>query len=202
MGKPKVYVVIHSVWGHIKSLADAIVEGLEAQGVEATLWRVPETLPKEVLEKMWAKSFDDIPVIKAEDLTNADGFIFGFGTRYGAASAQMKAFWDTTGGLWAKGALVGKYGACFTSSGTQHGGQETTIASFLSHYVHHGIVFVPLGYTTPLLNDNSELIGGGPWGAATISGGDGSRQVSDKEKQIAKHQGEHFAKILKKAHHE
>ncbi|KAJ3392602.1 hypothetical protein HDU84_003851 [Entophlyctis sp. JEL0112] len=194
--KPHIYVVIHSMWGHIKTLADEIVAGIEAEGAKATLWRVDETLPKEVLEKMWAKSFEEIP---PDDLTNADGFIFGFGTRYGAAPAQIKTFWDSTGQLWSKGALVGKFGAVFTSTATQHGGQEQTIATFVYHYVHHGILFVPLGYTNPLLNDNTEIIGGGPWGAGTLSNGDGSRQVSEKEKQIAKHQGQHFAKTVAKA---
>ncbi|KAJ3119286.1 hypothetical protein HK100_000384 [Physocladia obscura] len=188
MVKPKVYVIIHSFWGHIKTLADSVVAGLEAEGAEVTLYRVPETLPKEVLDKLWAKSFDEIPVIKPEDLVNADGFLFGVGTRFGSPAAQVKAFWDATG----------KFGGVFTSTGSQHGGQETTIQNFISHYVHHGINFVPVGFTHPNLQDNSELIGGSPWGAATIAGGDGSRQVSEKEKEIAKHQGAQFAKLLNK----
>ncbi|KAJ3102635.1 hypothetical protein HK100_004339 [Physocladia obscura] len=145
---------------------------------------------------MWAKTFDEIPVVSVDDLAAADGFIFGFGTRFGSPAAQVKAFWDATGALWASGALAGKYGGVFTSTGSQHGGQETTIQTFLSHYVHHGINFVPIGFAHPFLQDNSEIIGGSPWGAGTVAGGDGSRQVSDKEKAIAKFQGEQFAKLL------
>ncbi|KAJ1557012.1 hypothetical protein HK405_001109, partial [Cladochytrium tenue] len=119
-------------------------------------------------------------------------------TRYGTAPAQIKAFWDQTGGLWGAGALVGKYGAVFTSTGTQHGGQETTILTFLPHYVHHGINFVPLGYTASDVNNIEEVLGGGPWGAGVVTGGQGQRQASEKELAVAKHQGVHFAKTLNK----
>ncbi|KAJ3333948.1 hypothetical protein HDU76_000548 [Blyttiomyces sp. JEL0837] len=198
MAPKKVYVVIHSLWGHIRALGEQVVKGLKAEGVEATLYRIEETLPAEALGKMYAKTFDDIPVINPEQLTEPDGLIFGFGTRYGSAPAQVKAFWDKTGGLWAKGALVGKYGAVFTSTASQHGGQETTVMTFITHYVHHGIIFVPMGYTTPLINDNTEVVGGGPWGAGTVTNSDGSRQPSEKELQVAEHQGKHFAKTLNK----
>ncbi|KAJ3233789.1 hypothetical protein HDU78_006225 [Chytriomyces hyalinus] len=201
MSKPVVYVVIHSLWGHIKTVAESVVEGLEAEGVEAKLFRVKETLPEEVLGKMYASAFDSIPVLEPQDLVKADGFIFGFGTRFGAAPAQVKAFWDATGGLWATQALAGKYGGVFTSTGTQHGGQEITISSFISHYVHHGVLFVPLGYGTPLISGVDEVFGGGPWGAGTLSDGNGSRQVSQREKDIAKYQGESFAKTIKKTFH-
>ncbi|KAJ3072527.1 hypothetical protein HDU98_003413 [Podochytrium sp. JEL0797] len=189
------------MWGHVKALGDEILEGLLEEGCDAKLFRVPETLPAEVLAKMHAANFDSIPVITPDDLKKADGFLFGFGTRYGMCSAQMKSFWDATGGLWQSGALAGKYGGCFTSTATQHGGQETTIASFISHYVHHGILFVPVGYATPSISGTDEVFGGGPWGAAAISKSDGSRQVSAREKETARFQGTSFAKIIKKAVH-
>ncbi|KAI9340471.1 NAD(P)H:quinone oxidoreductase, type IV [Obelidium mucronatum] len=201
MVKPVVYVVIHSAWGHIKTLADSIIEGLVAEGVEAKLFRVPETLPAEVVAKMHAQTFENIPVITPDELKKADGFLFGFGTRFGMCSAQMKAFWDSTGGLWQQGALAGKYGGCFTSTATQHGGQETTITSFLSHYAHHGIIYVPIGFAAPSVNGVDEVFGGGPWGAGAIANGDGSRQVSAKEKETAVYQGTSFAKIIKKVIH-
>ncbi|KAI8805450.1 NAD(P)H:quinone oxidoreductase, type IV, partial [Cladochytrium replicatum] len=192
----KVAVIIHSNWGHIRKLGEAILKGLKEEGVEATLLRVPETLPTEVLQKMYSGNFDDIPVIKVEDLPSYDGFLFGLPTRYGTAPAQIKTFFDATGGLWASKALVGKYAGVFTSTATQHGGQETTVLTFLPHFAHHGIIFVPLGYTHNNLFDNSEVVGGGPWGAGTIANSDGSRQPSEKELAIATHQGTSFAKTL------
>ncbi|KAJ3061800.1 hypothetical protein HK102_008988 [Quaeritorhiza haematococci] len=201
MGKPKIFVVIYSMYGHIKQLAEAVVKGIKASGVaDVELYRVPETLPKEVLEKMHAAKFDDIPVLKPEDLTKADGFLFGIPTRYGLAPAQVKAFWDATGGLWATQALAGKYAGVFTSTASQHGGQETTILTFIPHLAHHGIIYVPLGYGHKGLNDNSQLVGGGPWGAGTITNSDGSRQPSAVELEISEHQGKRFAETLAKAH--
>ncbi|KAI9355125.1 flavoprotein-like protein [Zopfochytrium polystomum] len=194
----KVYVIIHSLWGHVKSLADEVVAGLKSEGVDVTLYRVAETLPAEVLEKMYAKTFDEIPVITAEQLPEADGLIFGFGTRYGAAPAQVKALLDSTGGLWAKGALVGKYGAVFTSTATQHGGQETTILTFLTHFAHHGINYVPIGFAAPQVSVLDEVSGGSPWGAGVVTGSQGQRQASANELAIARFQGVHFAKTLNK----
>ncbi|KAI8822424.1 NAD(P)H:quinone oxidoreductase, type IV [Fimicolochytrium jonesii] len=198
--KPKIYVVMYTTWGHTKTLADEIIKGIEAAGGEATLWRVPETLGADVLGKMHANldAIADVPVITAENLTEADGFLFGLPTRYGTAPTQIKAFWDSTGGLWQVGALVGKYGGLFHTTATQHGGQETTSLTFLAHYVHHGILYVPLGYSCPILNDNTEVLGGSAYGAGTIAGGDGSRQPSAKELQVANWQGKEFAKILAK----
>ncbi|KAI9093822.1 NAD(P)H:quinone oxidoreductase, type IV, partial [Phlyctochytrium arcticum] len=192
----KVYVIIYSTWGHTKTIAEAIVKGLEETNVEAKLWRVQETLSEEVLDKMHAAKFDDIPVIEPSQLTEADGYLFGIPTRYGLPAAQVRAFWDATGQLWQSGALVGKYAGIFTSTATQHGGQETTAFSFLPQLVHHGILFVPTGYSNPLLNDNTEVIGGSAYGAGTVAEGDGSRQPSPKELDIAAHQGRHFAKII------
>ncbi|KAJ1560100.1 hypothetical protein HK096_009997, partial [Nowakowskiella sp. JEL0078] len=124
-------------------LAKSVAKGITEAGGEAKIFKVPETLSKEVLEKLHAKTVD-LPEITPEILAEYDGFIFGFGTRYGAAPAQIKAFWDSTGQLWSKGALVGKFGGVFTSTATQHGGQETTILTFLTHYVHHGVIYVPI----------------------------------------------------------
>ncbi|TPX64974.1 NAD(P)H dehydrogenase (quinone) [Spizellomyces sp. 'palustris'] len=198
--KPKIYVIIHSNWGHDKQLADAIMKGLEEGGAEAKVWRVRETLSTEVLEKMHASTaFEDIPIIEPEQMVEPDGFLFGIPTRYGTQPAQVKTFWDGTGNLWQKGALIGKYGGLFFSTATQHGGQETAAFSFLPHFAHHGILFVPIGYTTPILNDNTEVVGGSPYGAGTIAGGDGSRQPSQKELDIGIHQGKHFAAIVSRS---
>ncbi|KAJ1550649.1 hypothetical protein HK096_005756 [Nowakowskiella sp. JEL0078] len=208
--KVKIAVVIYSTYGHIEKvqlLSESIAKGAEEAGAEVKIFKVPETLSKEVLELLHAKSWSidlmalqvDLPEITPEILAEYDGFLFGLPTRYGAAPAQVKAFWDSTGGLWSKGALVGKYGGIFTSTATQHGGQETTPFTFITHYAHHGINFVPIGFSTPLLFDNSEVLGGSPWGAGTIANGDGSRQPHEKELAIAEHQGKHFTNIVIKA---
>ena len=167
-------------------------------GVTPELYQIPETLPDEVLEKMGAPPKDDtIPVLDdVQLLAEADGILFGFPTRFGTTSAQVSAFWDRTGGLWQAGALVGKPVGVFTSTANVGGGQENTISSTISRFVHHGMIFVPIGYSTPLLMDNSEPRGGSPWGAGTITLGDGSRMPSELELGIAKHQGQHFASIV------
>ncbi|KAI8923337.1 flavoprotein-like protein, partial [Entophlyctis helioformis] len=170
---------------------------LEETGVEAKLWRVPETLPKEVLDKMHAQEFD-LPVITAQDLVEADGLFFGLATRYGTASAQIRSFIDSTGQLFGTAALDGKLGAIFTSTSTQHGGHETTALSFISTFVHHGIIYVPFGYKSGLLFDTKEVNGGSPWGAGVISPSDGSRSVSDKEKEIARAHGKQFGGVVKR----
>ncbi|RKO88200.1 flavo protein-like protein, partial [Blyttiomyces helicus] len=144
MSKPVVSVIIYSLYGHIKTLADAIVRGVEAGGATAKLVRVPETLPDDVIAKMHGAKFEDIPLATLDDLTGADGYLFGIPTRFGTAPAQVKTFWDSTGKLWATGALAGKYAGVFTSTGGQHAGTETTILTFLPNLAHHGIIFVPL----------------------------------------------------------
>ncbi|KAI8804166.1 flavoprotein-like protein [Cladochytrium replicatum] len=184
---PKVAVVIFSQYGHTKALADAVVESLQAEGVDTTLLRVPSE-----------KDSTGLPEAQVADLPNYDGFLFGIPTRYGTPGADVKTFWDATGGLWSEQKLGGKYAGVFTSTGTQHGGQETTIFTFIPHLVHHGMLFVPLGYASEHLFDNTEIVGGGPWGAGTIAGGDGSREVSEKEKAIAKVQAKAFADVLKR----
>ncbi|RKP11736.1 NAD(P)H:quinone oxidoreductase, type IV, partial [Piptocephalis cylindrospora] len=182
---------------HVYKLAQALKEGAErVDGVEVTLTQIAETLPEEVLTLMHAPPKPDVPIFNPADLPSYDGFLFGIPTRYGNSPAQWRAFWDHTGGLWAKGALVGKVAGTFFSTASQHGGQETTALTFLTTLAHHGITYVPLGYTHPALTDNTEVVGGSAYGAGTIAGGDGSRQPSEKELAIAVAQGESFARRL------
>lgn len=194
----KVLVLYYSMYGHVETLAQSIAEGARSvDGVEVTLKRVPETLPREIAEKHGAKLDQSAPVAEPNELANYDAIIFGTPTRFGNMTAQMRNFLDQTGGLWMKGALVGKVGSVFTSTGTG-GGNESTIISFLSNLVHHGMVFVGLPYACAELTDLSELKGGSPWGAATIAGPDGSRTPTAKELAQARFQGRHVAGIAQK----
>jgi len=196
---PKVAVIFYSMYGHVKTLAAEIKAGLEEAGCEATLLQVPETLPAEVLEKMSAPPKDEsIEIADAHTLPEYDAFLFGVPTRFGMAAAQMKAFLDATGGLWMKGALVGKPAGLFFSTATQGGGQETTAFTFLTQLSHHGMIFVPIGYSSPLLMNMDEIHGGSPYGAGCLAAPDGSRAPSDLEKSLAKHQGSYFAGVVKK----
>ncbi|KAG0171298.1 hypothetical protein DFQ28_010793 [Apophysomyces sp. BC1034] len=194
---PKVYIVIYTLYHHIYTLAKDIQKGLESSGVEVTIFQVPETLSDEVLQKMHAPPKPDLPIITAEQLTEADGVLFGFGTRFGTIPAQFKAFLDSTGQLWASGALAGKFAGTFFSTAGQHGGQETTAFTTIPYFVHHGMIYVPLGFANTNLFDTSEVVGGSPWGAGAIVHGDGSRAVTEKELAIARTQGENFGKIVK-----
>jgi len=194
-----VAIVYYSMYGHVRTLALEVKKGLEAVGCKATLLRVAETLPDEVLAKMGAPGIGkDDEVATAASLATYDALMFGFGTRFGMAPAQVKALMDSTGGLWQKGALIGKPAGLFVSTGTQNGGQETTALTFLTQLTHHGMVFVPMGYSTPLLFDNTEVHGGSPYGCGTIAGPDGKREPSEHEKKVAVHHGEHFGKIAAK----
>ncbi|CAF0722285.1 unnamed protein product [Adineta ricciae] len=205
--KPRIHVIYYSMYGHVSTLAKQIVKGVESAGAEAHLIQIPETLSKEVLAKMHAPEKDHSittisfgaggeNTITLEDaLVNCDGILFGYPTRFGGMPAQAKALWDATGGLWMKGALVGKPFGVFISTGTQGGGQETTILTSLTNFVHHGMVFVPVGYSSPLQANMDELHGGSAYGAGTFAGGDGSRQPSQLELKVAEHQGSHFAQI-------
>ncbi|KJE95519.1 flavoprotein wrbA [Capsaspora owczarzaki ATCC 30864] len=195
----KVFVIYYSTYGHVAKLADTIAKSAATvAGVDVKLWQVAETLSDDILGKMHAPAKKaEVPVIQAADLAEADAFLIGFPTRYGAFPSQVKALFDATGGLWSKGALVGKPFGFFTSTGNLGGGQETTIQSALSFVVHHGGIFVPVGYTSPLLFDNSEPRGGSPWGPGTFTNGDGSRQPSEKELQITTEFGVHFSKIAR-----
>jgi NAD(P)H dehydrogenase (quinone) len=191
---PKVAIVYYSMYQHIRQLAEQEAEGIRKAGGEATIYQIPETLGPEVLKAMHAPEKPDYPVITADELTKYNAFLFGIPTRYGNFPGQWKAFIDTTGGLWAKGDLYGKYVGVFVSTGTQGGGQEVTALNAMSTFVHHGMIFVPLGYKNAfgILADGSEVRGGSPWGAGTFAGGDGSRQPSEKEKELARIQGETF----------
>ena len=194
----KVLVLYYSMYGHIETLAEAVVEGArEIEGVEVTLKRVPETMPREVAEKAGAKLDQAAPVAEPSELADYDAIIIGTPTRFGNMAGQMRTFLDQTGGLWVNGKLVGKVGSVFTSTGTG-GGQETTITSTWNTLVHHGRVIVGLPYAGPELADISELKGSSPYGAATIAGADGSRQPIAKEISLARFQGKHVAGIAAK----
>ena len=199
----KVKIIFYSMFGHVYKMAEAMAQGVrEVEGAEVELLQVPELVPDAVLEKSGAKksrdTFKHIPVAKVSDLADADAIIFGTPTRFGNMCAQMRNFLDQTGGLWAKNALVGKVGSVFTSSATQHGGQEMTITSFHTTLLHHGMVIVGLPYTEQRQTTISEMTGGSPYGASTIAGGDGSRVPSENELAMARFQGRHVATIAKK----
>ncbi len=199
----KIKVIFHSLYGHVYKLAEAIAEGARSvPGTEVELLQVQETLPDEVLAKMGAveakKAFAHIPLAKPADLAEADGLLFGSGTRYGSASAQMQAFFDSTGGLWVKGALVGKAGGVFVSTGTQHGGQETTLVSMQTFLFHQGLVVVGVPYAAQELTHMDDITGGSPYGAGTIAGTKGERTPTANELAIARFQGKHTAQVAAK----
>ena len=199
----KVLVVYYSMYGHIYRLAQAIVEGVRSvDGTEVDLRRVPETLPETVLKEMGALDSlarqGDVPVCTVEELGEADAVIFGTPTRFGNMCGQMRQFLDATGQLWLTGALVGKVGSVFTSSNTQHGGQESTILSFHLTLFHQGMVIVGLPYTFEGQRKTDEITGCSPYGASTIAGGDGSRTPTENELAGARFQGAHVATIAKK----
>jgi len=199
----KVKVIFYSMYGHVYRMAEAIGEGARSvDGSDVELMQVQELIPDEILEKAGAKKarevFAHIPVAKPEDLADADAIIFGTPTRFGNMCAQMRNFLDQTGGLWAKGALIGKVGSVFTSTGTQHGGQETTITSFHTTLLHHGMIIVGLPYSETRQTTLDEITGGSPYGSATIAASDGSRMPSENELAMARFQGRHVATIAKK----
>jgi NAD(P)H dehydrogenase (quinone) len=199
----KVLIVYYSMYGHIYKMAEAVAEGIrQVPGCEAIIKRVPETLSSEVLGMMGAldaqKSMEHIPVVTVDDLTDADSIIFGTPTRFGNMCGQMRQFLDATGGLWMKGALIGKVGSVFASSATQHGGQESTILNFHTTLLHHGMVVVGLPYSFAGQMGITEITGGSPYGATTITGGQGERMPSDNELAGARFQGAHVAGIAKK----
>ncbi|KAL1361958.1 hypothetical protein HN51_010264 [Arachis hypogaea] len=196
----KVFIVFYSMYGHVESLARSMKKGVETiEGVEGVLYRVTETLPKEVLEAMQAPEKDDaVPLITAEKLVEADGLLFGFPTRFGSMAAQMKSFFDSTGQLWKEQKLAGVPAGFFVSTGTQGGGQETTAWTAITQLVHHGMLYVPIGYTFGAgMFGMDSIKGGTPYGAGTFAG-DGSRQTSETELAIAEYQGKHMATIVKK----
>lgn len=192
----KVLVLYYSTWGHIESMANAVAEGARSvAGTEVTVKRVAETMPAEVAKSIHAKLDQAAPVAKPEELADYDAIIFGTPTRFGNMCGQMRNFLDQTGSLWATDALVGKVGSVFASSATQHGGQETTILSFHITLLHQGMIVVGLPYSAKEQMTISEMTGGSPYGATTISGGDGSRMPSPNELALARFQGNHVAMI-------
>ncbi|MFZ2499837.1 NAD(P)H:quinone oxidoreductase type IV [Methanosarcina sp.] len=203
----KVNVIFHSIYGHIYRMAEAIAAGArEVEGAEVNVYQVPETLSDEVLGKMGAietkKLFAHIPVLTRDMykdvLTGADALIFGTPTRYGMMTAEMRTVFDGLGELWSRDAFVGKVGSVFTSSGTQHGGQESTILTSHVTLLHLGMIIVGLPYAEKRQTRLDEITGGSPYGASTIAGGDGSRQPSENELEMARYQGRHVAQIAKK----
>ena len=199
----KLLVLFYSTYGHVYRLAQAIADGArEVAGVHVVVKRVPETLPPDTIKAMGAteaqKAFADVPVATIDDLADAGAIIFGTPTRFGNMAGQMRQFLDATGGLWAQGKLVGKVGSVFASSATQHGGQESTILSFHTTLLHHGMVIVGLPYAFQGQTRIDEITGGSPYGASTIAGGKGERMASDNEIAAARFQGRHVAQIAKK----
>jgi NAD(P)H dehydrogenase (quinone) len=195
----KVLVLYYSTYGHIETMANAVAEGVrKVAGATVTIKRVPELVPEEVARAGHFKLDQKAPIATIDELPEYDAIIFGTPTRFGNMASQMRSFLDQTGGLWAKGALIGKVGSVFASSATQHGGQETTITSFHTTLLHHGFVIVGLPYSCSAQMGLDEIKGGSPYGASTIAGGDGSRQPSEQELGMARFQGEHVAKIAAK----
>ncbi|XP_008805501.2 probable NAD(P)H dehydrogenase (quinone) FQR1-like 2 [Phoenix dactylifera] len=201
--KLKLFIVFYSMYGHVEGLAKQMKKGVDGiDGVEGVLYRVPETLPPEVLEQMKAPPKDlEIPVISAAELVEADGILFGFPTRFGCMAAQMKAFFDATGNLWREQKLVGKPAGFFVSTGTQGGGQETTAWTAITQLAHHGMLYVPIGYTFGAgMFKMDDIRGGSPYGAGVFAG-DGSREPTEMELALAEHQGKYMASIVKRLVH-
>ncbi|MQV81264.1 NAD(P)H:quinone oxidoreductase type IV [Sinorhizobium meliloti] len=194
----RVLVLYYSAYGHIETMAHAVAEGARSAGAEVAVKRVPELVPEDVAKASHFKLDQPAPVATVEELADYDAIIFGAGTRYGTVASQLRNFIDQTGGLWAKGKLVGKVGSAFTSSATQHGGQEPTILGLIPTMMHHGMVVVGLPYAFQGQMGVEEVKGGSPYGASTITGGDGSRQPSAVELEAARFQGAHVARIAAK----
>ncbi|HWB13758.1 MAG TPA: NAD(P)H:quinone oxidoreductase [Pirellulales bacterium] len=199
----RIQIVFYSMYGHIFRMAEAVAAGArEIPGGEVSLWQVPELMPEAALEKSGAKkareAFAHVPIAQPQQLADADAIVFGTPTRFGNMCSQMRNFLDQTGGLWVRDALVGKVGSVFASTGTQHGGQETTITSFHTSLLHLGMIIVGVPYSEKRLVNMKEITGGTPYGATTLADGDGSRQPSENELAIARFQGRHVAEITKK----
>jgi len=195
----KVLVLYYSSYGHVETMASAVAEGARSvPGTEVTVKRVPELVPEEAAKRAGIKLEQAAPVATPDELVQYDAIIFGTPTRFGMMAAQMRNFLDQTGGLWAKGALIGKLGSVFVSTATQHGGQESTLLSFHTTLLHHGMVVAGLPYSFAGQTRLDEVTGGSPYGATTIAGGDGSRQPSENELAGARFQGEHVARLAAK----
>jgi len=194
----KVLVLYYSAYGHIEKMAEAVAEGARAAGVTVDIKRVPELVPEEVAKNSHFKLDQAAPVAKIDDLADYDAIVVGTGTRFGRMSSQMSNFLDQAGGLWMKGALVGKVGAAFTSTATQHGGQETTLFTIITNLLHFGMTIVGLDYGHHQQMTLDEIVGGAPYGATTITGGDGSRQPSGHELEGARYLGKRVAETAAK----
>lgn len=195
----KVLVLYYSMYGHVETMAQEVTKGARSvEGTDVTIKRVPELIPEDAARKAGAKLDQEAPIATPNELAEYDAIIFGAPTRFGNMCAQMRNFLDQTGGLWASGKLIGKVGSVFTSTGTQHGGQETTITSFHTTLLHHGMIIVGVPYSCQELTNMTEITGGTPYGASTLAGGDGSRQPTENELAIARFQGVHVATITKK----
>lgn len=195
----KVLVLYYSMYGHIETMAKAVAEGAAGvQGTEVDIKRVPELIPEDKAREAGVKLDQEAPVASVDDLTDYDAIIFGTPTRFGNMCAQMRNFLDQTGKHWMNGTLIGKVASVFTSTATQHGGQETTITSFHTTLLHHGMIIVGVPYSCQELMNMEEISGGSPYGASTLADGDGSRQPSENELKIARFQGEHVARIAQK----
>ena len=195
----KVLVLYHSIYGHIEAMANAVADGArEVAGAQVEIKRVPETVPDEVFRKSGGKANQPAAIAKPEELANYDAIIFGTGTRFGNMTGQMRSFLDQTGALWMSGALVGKVGSVFSSSATQHGGQESTILTFHPTLLHHGMVVVGLPYAESRQMGLDEIKGGSPYGASTITGAQGERMPSEQELGMARFQGRHVTTIASK----
>lgn len=195
----RILILYYSMYGHVETLSGAVAEGAGmVDGVKVVVKRVPELMPEAVARKAGAKLDQEAPVAMVDELPDYDAIIFGTPTRFGNMCAQMRNFLDQTGRHWVSGALVGKVGSVFTSTGTQHGGQETTITSFHSTLLHQGMIIVGVPYTCQELTNMDEITGGSPYGAGTLAGGDGKRKPTENELAIARFQGRHVAGIVKK----
>jgi NAD(P)H dehydrogenase (quinone) len=194
----KVLVLYYSSWGHVEAMAKAVAEGAREAGAEVAIKRVPELAPQAVAEQAHYKLAQDAPIANVEELADYDAIIFGTPTRFGMMASQMKNFLDQTGALWAQGKLVGKVGSVFTSTASQHGGQESTLLNFHTVLLHHGMVIVGLPYAFAGQMRMDEITGGAPYGATTLANGDGSRQPSANELDGARYQGRHVAQIAAK----
>ncbi len=195
----KILILYYSMYGHIEIMANAVAEGARnVENTEVVVKRVPELMSEEVARRVGAKLDQAAPVATVDELPNYDAIIFGTPTRFGNMCAQMRNFLDQTGRLWLSGGLIGKVGSVFTSTGTQHGGQETTITSFHTTLLHHGMIIVGVPYSCQEIMNMSEITGGSPYGASTLAGGDGKRLPSDNEIKIARFQGAHVAQLVNK----
>lgn len=194
----RILILYYSTWGHIETMAHASAEGVREAGAEAFVKRVPETIPADVLSSIHAKADQGAPIATPNELGDYDGLLIGTPTRYGNMAGQMRTFLDQTGKLWQSGALIGKPAGVFTCTGTQHGGQETTLISTIVNLMHFGMVVVGLPYSASQQTAMDKITGGSPYGATTIAGGDGSRQPIPEELEMARFQGRHLAEIAKK----